>query len=178
MKKQSSPELKITPDTRIAELLEAYPALEEKLIEMAPEFKKLKNPVLRRTIARVANLKQVAQLGNISLGKLINELRTAVGHEDSFDDHNQDLKQFSNTPVWFAEENIVKTLDARPMLISGEHPVNIVMKEIADLQNSQIYELITPFLPAPLIDMAKKKGFQNWTRQEESEMFRTYFTRS
>ncbi len=50
----------ITPQTKVKELLDAYPELEPVLIDMAPAFKKLRNPVLRRTIARVTSIKQAA----------------------------------------------------------------------------------------------------------------------
>ena len=33
----------ITPQTKVAELLDAYPELEDVLVEMAPPFKKLRN---------------------------------------------------------------------------------------------------------------------------------------
>lgn len=45
----------ITPETRVGELLDAYPQLEEALIRMAPAFAKPKNPLLRRTVARAGN---------------------------------------------------------------------------------------------------------------------------
>lgn len=45
----------INPKTKVLELLEAYPELEPKLIEVVPSFNKLKNPLLRRTIARITN---------------------------------------------------------------------------------------------------------------------------
>lgn len=41
---------------RVAELLDAYPALEPVLVAQAPAFARLRNPVLRRTVARVATL--------------------------------------------------------------------------------------------------------------------------
>jgi hypothetical protein len=63
----ASTELMITPETKIYDLLEAYPQLENKLITIAPVFSKLKNPVLRRTITRVTALKQAAIVGNVSL---------------------------------------------------------------------------------------------------------------
>lgn len=47
----SQKNLEITPSTKVAELLAAYPELEAVLIGMAPPFKKLKNPVLRRSVA-------------------------------------------------------------------------------------------------------------------------------
>ena len=51
-----SEKLIITPKTKVAELLDAYPQLEDILIEIAPQFKKLQNPVLQKTIARVTSL--------------------------------------------------------------------------------------------------------------------------
>ena len=132
---------------------------------------------MRKTIAKVANLNQAAQLGNISLGKLINELRSAVGQEKMVDDKSDKNSMQSDAPEWISGGQIVKSLDARPLLNAGEHPVNIVMKEISVLEPDQIFELITPFSPVPLVDMARTKGFQTWTKQEESELFRTYFAK-
>ncbi len=42
----------IGPETRVADLLDAHPEAEEILIAIAPQFKALKNPVLRRTVAQ------------------------------------------------------------------------------------------------------------------------------
>ena len=58
-------ELTITPDSKIGELLEAYPDLESTLLRLSPAFRHLKNPVLRRTVAKVASLRQVAAVGGV-----------------------------------------------------------------------------------------------------------------
>jgi len=176
MTDHKSHKLVITPDTKIAALLDAYPELEKNLIELAPAFKKLKNPALRKTIAKVANLNQAAKLGNISLGKLINELRAAVGQEEFQFDQTGERSGMSDAPDWISAGEIVKSLDARPLLSKGEHPVNIVMKEISELSQNQVFELVTPFSPVPLVDMAKSKGFETWTKQEDTELFKTFFT--
>jgi hypothetical protein len=44
----------ITPQTKVGELLDAYPELESILFELSPAFAKLKNPILRKTVARIA----------------------------------------------------------------------------------------------------------------------------
>jgi len=72
---------------------------------------------------------------------------------------------------------VAKTLDARPLLEAGQHPVNIVMEELSQLGPDQMFELITPFLPSPLIDMAKSSGFIAWTEEEMPGVFKTYFGR-
>jgi hypothetical protein len=51
----------------------------------------------------------------------------------------------------------------------------LVLKEIGALQHGQILELITPFLPAPLIDKGKEAGCLAWSLSESSDLIRTYF---
>ncbi|MDH3814086.1 MAG: DUF1858 domain-containing protein, partial [Acidobacteriota bacterium] len=65
----------IGPETRVAELLEAHPEAEEVLIGIAPQFKALKNPVLRRTVARVATLEQAAKVAGLRARDLVLQLR-------------------------------------------------------------------------------------------------------
>ena len=51
----------INPDR----LLEHCPELEDELLALSPAFAKLKNPILRRTVAKVATLCQAAGTGEI-----------------------------------------------------------------------------------------------------------------
>jgi hypothetical protein len=61
-----SVKIMITPRTRVGDLLYAYPQLENVLIDMSSAFEKLKNLILRNTIARVATLSQVAAVGGLT----------------------------------------------------------------------------------------------------------------
>ena len=94
-----------------------------------PAFEKLKNPVLRRTVARVTTLQQAAAIGGVPVEDLINHLRKAVG-QDLFSGASAAAYN-TIRPAWFAEDRVATGLDARAMLAAGEHPVNQV---IADLQ--------------------------------------------
>jgi hypothetical protein len=69
----------ITPKTKIYDLLESYPELEDVLTGAAPEFKKLRNPVLRKTITRITNISQAATIGGLNVEELVNRLREKVG---------------------------------------------------------------------------------------------------
>ena len=165
-------ELTITPETRLSALLEAYPQLEEKLLSMSPQFAKLRNPVLRATIAKIATLRQVAEVGDLPLAEVINTLRAAVGQMCG---NYGGPAESDDRPAWFAADKITRRLDARPLLAAGEHPLAQVVSESQQLQPGEIYELTTPFLPAPLIDAVKKKGFAAWSVQEEADLYRSYF---
>ncbi len=167
----------ITPETKIGTMLEKVPELEEVLIKMAPSFSKLRNPVLRKTVAKVATLRQIAQVGGVPLSDLINTLREATGLEgETRDEETKHAADSSEAPEWFSSDSVVRSFDARPVLDAGGQPVKQVMNQLTELKEGEIFELITPFLPAPIIDMAGKKGYAAWSTEEVNRVVRTYFT--
>ena len=70
--------LTLTPKTTIHTLLKEYPFLLDYLADYHPEFKKLTNPVLRRTVGRMATLDAVAEQGNVPLNKLVDDIAAEV----------------------------------------------------------------------------------------------------
>ncbi len=79
------------------------------------------------------------------------------------------------TPVWLDKARIRITLDARPILASGEHPLQRVIEESATLQPGDIYEIITPFPPMPMIEKLTAMGFENFVEPAGNGLFHTYF---
>jgi len=163
----------ITPKTKVLQLIEQYPQLEDILIEYAPAFKKLKNPVLRKTVARVATLQQAASIGNVKVEDLINRLRKEVG-QDLLQD-SEDVNYNVKRPEWFDEEKIDAELDAGEMLEEGEQPVNQVITDLKKLPTDKIYKLKAPFVPAPIIDKATSLGFEHWVDKKSTEEVDVYF---
>lgn len=167
--------LQITPETKVSDLLNNYPELEDKLIEIAPPFKKLKNPILRKTIAKVTTLRQASKVGGVSLAELINQLRITAGQGEIKVEENK--KENLQKPGWVLEENIKITYDARIDLENGSHPIAKVTKEILTLNENEIYLLITPFLPGPLIDIVKEKGFEVFSENKSFDEVYTYIVK-
>jgi hypothetical protein len=167
----------ITPQTRIGEFLDNYPELEELLISLSPAFEKLKNPVLRRTIGRVATFQQVAVVGNIPLETIINSLRNAAGQNqtDEIMSTNNDLNA---KPDWFNDSFILETLDAREMLQAGQHPLAEVLSKTSGMQTGQIFELITPFTPTPLIEKVTDKGCSAFVKAVTETEIHIYFCKT
>ena len=87
-------ELIITPKTKIWDIIETYPQLEDKIIEYVPAFSKLKNPLLRRTIGKVATLQQASATGNVNINDLVGFLRKEIGQNEinMQMENNQDRK--------------------------------------------------------------------------------------
>ncbi len=166
----------ITPDLKLSKLLEAYPDLEAVLIEIAPAFKKLTNPLLRRTVAKVTSLHQAADVGGVSVGEMINRLRAAAGVQDDWREEDDSGAKSGDRPDWVDESRVVETFDAGALIASGGHPLGNVMAALPKLDSGQIYALISPFVPAPLIDKAREAGHKAWSRQDGPEKFTTFFT--
>lgn len=162
----------ISPKTKVLQLIEEYPQLEDILIEYAPAFKKLKNPVLRKTVARVATLQQAAAIGNVKVEDLINRLRKEVGQDllHESEDVNYNVKR----PDWYDEGKIDMELDAGEMLESGDQPVNQVVTDLKKLPAGKIYKLKAPFVPAPIIDKATSLNFEHWVDKKTEEVI-VYF---
>ncbi len=165
----------ITPETRVGELLDAYPELEDELLEMSPSFAKLRNPLLRKTVAKVTTLSQAARVGGLPIEQMINSLRRAAGIEAPLEEMETGNQPCSVKPPWHDPSRITKRLDVRPVLERGEKPVGTVMSGLNSLQPGEICELTAPFLPAPLIDMAKEKGFESYSVTEAPDLVRVYF---
>lgn len=166
----------ITPQTFVGDLLNNFPELEDKLIEIAPVFKKLKNPVLRKTISKVTTLKQAAVIGNIPVAKLINELRKEAGLE-GIEVKDEQSNQVTVKPEWVLEKNIIKRYDARQDLENGIHPAAKVTKDILELKGSDVYVLTTAFIPVPLLKIMEEKGFATFTEKVDDGCFNTYVKR-
>ncbi len=167
----------ITPDLKIGELLEAYPELEEVLIEAAPAFKKLRNPVLRRTIAKITSIRQAAQVGGVSLGEIIGRLRAAAGIEEELVERSAEPLSPGDRPEWVDAVEPAEVFDAVETVESGGHPLPQVMSALEGLEPGEVYAIVTPFVPAPMIDVVREKGYSTWTERLAPERFKSYFMR-
>lgn len=170
--------LMITPKTKIFDLLEAYPELEDELIRLAPEFRKLKNPLLRKTIAKVATLAQAATLGGLSVETLVNRLRACVGQQNLENLAEAELRYQTDQPDWFSPEHVHAYMDIREMLNRGEQPVHEVISSLRQLRDQQILQVTAPFVPAPLIDKSISLGYRHWIQALGAEEFNVYFSLS
>lgn len=64
--------------TKIGDLLKEYPFLLDYLAGLSPQFARLKNPVMRRTIGRVASLQQAAGFGGMAPDELLEKIRLEI----------------------------------------------------------------------------------------------------
>jgi hypothetical protein len=158
-------QLVITPETRVGDLLEACPEAEEILIGIAPRFKALKNPVLRRTVARVATLEQAARVADMPVNELVRALRAALGHETGpATGPAGDGVGEGEAPGWVAGGAVV-SFDADALLARGETPVGKVGAALAGMAAGEALLIRSTFQVAPLIDAMRAKGHAVFSRK-------------
>jgi len=169
-------DLLITPATKVAELLEAWPELEETLVAQAPAFKRLRNPVLRRTVARVASLEQAASVGGVAVRELVATLRAAVGQAPDAPggEEGTDSGVASPPPDWLDEARVSTTVDADALLDAGEVPLARINGAANDLASGGLLRVDSGFRPAPLIEALSKQDYRCYVREEPGGRFATF----
>jgi uncharacterized protein (DUF2249 family) len=161
--------------TKIYDLLKEYPFLEDELVKINPKFKKLKNPVLKRTVARVASIKQAAIVGGMDALELLNKIRELVGQEPINVDLNEDEPQ--EAPLWITNEPKV-IIDANELLDKEQNPLAASNKALKELKSGEVLLVKSDFMPQPLIDEFKKKGYEVFSKEVSKDNFLTYILKS
>jgi hypothetical protein len=169
--------LPINPETKVGALLEAYPDLEETLIGCAPAFSKLRNPVLRKTVARIATLEQAARVGGVSVRDLVRTLRAAAGQSGPEIGDGPQQSEVASAPAWLQRDRVRFSIDADAMLATGEHPLGKVRQCVASLQSGEIVELTSSFRPEPLIDSFARNGLLVYSAEMSPDRHATYIAR-
>jgi hypothetical protein len=160
----------ISPKTKVGELLDNFPELEAVLLDLSPAFEKLKNPVLRKTVARVATLQQIAIVGGLKVDDIVKRLRQATGQTEPYETNVDSAGLPEEQPDWLSPAKIVSSFDASHLINSGESPLSDILRQTNLLNPGEIFELTSPFIPAPVIEMLRSKGFKVYTVQKESSV--------
>ncbi len=153
--------MEINARSKLLDILEAYPELEEQIIKIAPPFQNLKNPVLRRTVGKLATLEKVAQIGGLDVNQLVNTLRRAVGQgelnaEPSAPQFSEIPRQ-ADDPAWISGEPQF-IVNGSELLERGEVPLVHVNQLLPKLETGRYLVVVTDFEPLPMIEAMQKQN--------------------
>jgi len=153
--------MEITAKTKLMDLLNEYPQLEGKIIQAAPAFKNLKNPILRRTVGQLATVEKVAQIGNLDEFTFVNLLRREAGQAEFSKRDNQDpVNEISVTgqaPEWIKGDPEF-VVNGTEMLAKGDVPLNRVNELLQQLTQGRYLLLLSNFEPQPMIEALGKQS--------------------
>ncbi len=162
-------------------MLNDYPQTLDVLLETSPHFNKLKNKILRKTLASRVNVEQAAGIAGVDLNALLFKLNKSInpGFEllNQNAETNMKVSDEVNDHYGFIENidnDKLISLDVRPIIDSGKDPFLEIMTKVKSLKDDEIFLLINSFEPIPLYSMLGKKGFEHKTTKEE-EVYKIYF---
>ncbi len=169
--------LQIEPGTTVGALLEAYPEAESVLIDLAPAFARLRNPVVRRTVAKVATLEHAAKIGGVSLHTMIGKLRAFTGQSGAEANFGAAGDDSRGVPGWVVQGRVLEEVDAGAMLERGVHPIGKIRQAVSAAGPGEVVVLRAPFRPEPLLDTMRQAGAQVYC-SSEGETYVVYFART
>ncbi|MGB9736648.1 MAG: DUF2249 domain-containing protein [bacterium] len=172
--------MKITPQTKIIDIIKQHPELIDILASYNSHFELLKNPIMRKTFAKLATVRHASKVAGVNLTELVKLLNNAIGESIS----DEEISEEGGTEVQpempvksIVEQHHVKitNLDVRDIMRKGEEPFNIIMQTVKKIKEGEALVLETIFEPAPLYEVMKKKGFQYQTEILSDEHYKIWF---
>jgi uncharacterized protein (DUF2249 family) len=171
--------MKINKNTRISTLINENKDTIDVIASINKNFKKLKNPILRKVLAPRVSIADAAKVGGVSIEHLLEKLR-AIGFEfegdpDQIKDHEEKHSVVHQPEKKNLNRDKLVILDVRPTLDSGKDPFDIIMKTVKVLKDGETLKIINTFEPIPLIRKLQAKGYESWTERPDDGTVVTYF---
>lgn len=171
---------------RVADVLAQDESLVEAFVAVSDAFRTLRNPVMRRTMARLATVEHAARVAGLDPDDLVARLNAAAGGEPGA--HNDPPRPSEETPMPDTREPVppalaripaerVVDLDVRDDLRNGHEPFSRIMAARREVPEGGALRLRAIFEPAPLYAVMGRQGFEHWTERLADDDWRVTFYR-
>ena len=121
------------------------------------------------------SIEMACKIANIDIQKFLTSMQS-IGFDLKVDSNEIDLKNaIINEHDFDIDPLKVEYLDVRPILLSGKDPLQIILEKIEHIEIGNILCIINSFIPEPLINVLKKKGFISKVEEVNSDEYKTYF---
>jgi uncharacterized protein (DUF2249 family) len=175
----------IRAEDRVARVLEADERLLEVFTSASPHFERLRNPGMRKVMARLITVGQAARIAGVEAGDLVSRLNGALGEPApaTDDDPGRRSDEVSTTKEQLPPElagigpDRISDIDVRDDLRRGEEPFSRIMAAKQALPAGHVFRLRATFEPVPLYHVLGKQGFAHWTEELGEEDWRVWFYR-
>lgn len=167
----------INEQTKIAALLKHHPDALETIVTLSPDFKKLRNPVLRKLMAGRTSIAMASKIGGCrpeDFFKALAPLGFEADSSPAASGENTAKKEKPEYLQHIAPERLVY-LDVRAMLAEGNDPLKYIQQKVKSLNPGEVLVIINSFEPVPLIKLLEKQGFQAFVDGRDADTVETYF---
>lgn len=168
----------INEQTKIAALLKHHPDALETIVSLSPDFKKLRNPLLRKLMASRTSISMAAKVGGVSpndffkaLAPLGFEVDTNGKIPNEKEEPKKEIPEFiKNLP----SEKMI-SFDVREILAGGNDPLRQIQQKVNGLKQGEVLKIINSFEPVPLVKLLEKQGFQAYVNPINPNLVETFF---
>ncbi len=169
-------ELQIDKDTKISKIIAYDSQVIEIIASINPLFTKLRNPMLRKVLARRVSVRTAAKVGGVSTRFFLQRL-SDNGYAVDFtglDDEKTKSDNIATNVLNHMENNKIVELDVRPILAGGVDPFEKIQETLKTLKSDESLLLINTFEPIPLLNILKTKGYNYRVERPSDQEVHTY----
>ena len=160
---------------RVSDVLARDEALVEVFVRRSAHFEKLRNPTMRRVMARLVTVAQAARIAGVHADVLVRELNEALQLDTGRRAAIEAVEETSRAhPAALAEVE----LDVREDMRAGREPFSRIMAAVATLDVDAVLHLRTIFEPVPLFAVLEKRGFSHETSRHGTDDWSIWFWRT
>lgn len=169
----------INEHTKIAALLKHHPDALETIVALSPDFKKLRNPVLRKLMAGRTSIAMASKIGGCKPEDFFKALAplgfeaelTATAPQEENGTHQEPLPEYlENLP----SDRLIR-FDVRTILAEGNDPLKQIQQKVKSLRTEEALVIVNSFEPVPLIKLLEKQGFKAHVDFRDADTVETFF---
>jgi len=168
----------INEQTKIAALLKHHPDALETIVTLSPDFKKLRNPILRKLMAGRTSISMASKIGGCKPEDFFKALQP-LGFEADTKGIISLEKELERKPLPDYLKNIkpqqIISFDVRTILAEGNDPLRNIQEKVKALKTGEVLKIINTFEPVPLIKLLEKQGFKTHVDKLDTDIYETYF---
>jgi uncharacterized protein (DUF2249 family) len=165
---------------RVADVIAGDPGLIDVFAAAAPAFERLRNPALRRVMARLVTVEQAARVAGLDPDELVARLNGGSGAPAPRPDQgepmsSQHLESERPAALRGLDPRLIVDLDVRSDLRSGREPFSRIMEARRALPAGGVLRLRAIFEPVPLYAVFHRQGFRHWTEHRAQDDWVVWF---
>lgn len=173
----------IAATDRVSDVLARDESLVEVFVRCSPHFDKLRNRVMRRTMARLVTVEQAARIAAVPAATLVRDLNTALGIVTDAPAPAPEADGPAGAAAGSAGELShppdapVIEVDVREELRAGREPFSRIMAAVSALEPHEVLHVRAIFEPVPLFTVLSKRGLTHESRAHAPDDWSVWFWR-
>jgi uncharacterized protein (DUF2249 family) len=167
---------------RVSDVLARDETLVEVFVRCSPHFAKLRNRVMRRTMARLVTVEQAARIAAVPVTTLLHNLNAALGLAAGMPMPERDAVAVTAASdagggLTYPPDAPVIEVDVREALRAGHEPFSRIMAAVSTLAPHEVLHVRAIFEPVPLFTVLGKRGFAHESRAHGPDDWSVWFWR-